>query len=58
MTALPQPCLLTIAEYLDGEAYSPVKHDYLGGTGHAMAGARTNISTRITPFRRSRVNVF
>ena len=39
MTALKQPCLLTIAEYLDGEENSPVKHEYLGGTVHAMAGA-------------------
>jgi Uma2 family endonuclease len=39
MTALPQPCLLTIAEYLDGEENSAVKHEYLGGTVHAMAGA-------------------
>jgi Uma2 family endonuclease len=39
MTALPQPCLVTIAEYLAGEEYSPVKHEYLGGIVHAMAGA-------------------
>jgi hypothetical protein len=39
MTELPQPRLLTIAEYLDGEENSPVKHEYLGGTVHAMAGA-------------------
>lgn len=39
MTALPQPCLIPIAEYLDGEENSPVKHEYLGGTVHAMAGA-------------------
>jgi hypothetical protein len=29
MTALKQPCLLTIAEYLDGEENSTVKHEYL-----------------------------
>jgi Uma2 family endonuclease len=39
MTALKQPCFLSIAEYLDGEESSPVKHEYLGGTMHAMAGA-------------------
>jgi Uma2 family endonuclease len=39
MTALKQPSLLTIAEYLDGEENSTVKHEYLGGTVHAMAGA-------------------
>jgi Uma2 family endonuclease len=30
---------LTIAEYLAGEELSDVKHEYLGGTIHAMAGA-------------------
>jgi Uma2 family endonuclease len=39
MTSLPQPCFISIAEYLDGEEKSPVKHEYLGGTVHAMAGA-------------------
>jgi Uma2 family endonuclease len=39
MTALKQPSLLTIAEYLEGEELGTVKHEYLGGTVHAMAGA-------------------
>jgi Uma2 family endonuclease len=39
MTALKQPSSLTIAEYLSGEEVSDVKHEYLGGTVHAMAGA-------------------
>lgn len=39
MTALHQPRALTIAEYLAGEEGSDVKHEYLGGTVHAMAGA-------------------
>jgi Uma2 family endonuclease len=39
MTALPYPRLLTIAEYLGGEENSTVKHEFLGGTVHAMAGA-------------------
>jgi Uma2 family endonuclease len=30
---------ITIAEYLAGEELSDVKHEYLGGTVHAMAGA-------------------
>jgi len=45
MTALPQPRLLTIAEYLVGEENSPVKHEYLGGTVHAMAGATNQHNT-------------
>ena len=39
MTALKQPNSLTIAEYLAGEELGGVKHEYLGGTVHAMAGA-------------------
>ena len=39
MTALDQPCLLSIAEYLVGEENSPVKNEYHGGTVHAMAEA-------------------
>jgi hypothetical protein len=34
-----QPNSITIAEYLAGEEFSDVKHEYLGGTVHAMAGA-------------------
>jgi Uma2 family endonuclease len=39
MTALKQPAAITIAEYLAGEESSTVKHEYLGGAVHAMAGA-------------------
>lgn len=39
MTAPKQATSLTIAEYLAGEELSDVKHEYLGGTVHAMAGA-------------------
>ena len=39
MTALKQPDEITIAEYLASEEISTVKHEYLGGTVHAMAGA-------------------
>ncbi|MCU0776320.1 MAG: Uma2 family endonuclease [Akkermansiaceae bacterium] len=39
MTALKQPSSITIAEYLAGEELSDVKHEYLGGAVHAMAGA-------------------
>ena len=39
MTALRQPKSVAITDYLAGEASSDVKHEYLGGTVHAMAGA-------------------
>lgn len=39
MTALKQPSSISISEYLAGEELSGVKHEYLGGTVHAMAGA-------------------
>lgn len=45
MTALKQPRLLTIAEYLEGEENSTVKHEYLGGAVHAMAGATNRHNT-------------
>lgn len=39
MTALKQLELISIADYLAGEEVSGIKHEYLGGTVHAMAGA-------------------
>lgn len=39
MTALKQPAAISIDDYLAGEEISAVKHEYLGGTVHAMAGA-------------------
>ena len=39
MTALAKPALVSIDDYLAGEEVSDVKHEYLGGTVHAMAGA-------------------
>lgn len=39
MTAQKQPESISIADYLAGEEVSDVKHEYLGGTVHAMAGA-------------------
>jgi Uma2 family endonuclease len=39
MTALKHPEAVSIADYLAGEEVSDVKHEYLGGTVHAMAGA-------------------
>ena len=40
MTAVPKIELVSIEDYLDGELRSLVKHEYLGGTVYAMAGAR------------------
>ena len=39
MTAAEQPGLISEADYLAGEITSRVKHEYLGGIVHAMAGA-------------------
>lgn len=47
MTALQNPRLISIADYLDGEEVSAVKHEYLGGSVHAMAGG-TNRHNRIS----------
>jgi Uma2 family endonuclease len=38
MTALKQPSLVSIEDYLAGEEASEFKHEYLGGVVHAMAG--------------------
>lgn len=39
MTALKKPSFISVEEYLAGEEVSDVKHEYLGGAVHAMAGA-------------------
>ncbi len=39
MTVVKQPNFITIDDYLAGEESSDVKHEYLGGTVHSMAGA-------------------
>jgi Uma2 family endonuclease len=39
MTALKKPSFISVEEYLSGEEVSKVKHEYLGGAVHAMAGA-------------------
>lgn len=39
MTALKQPDFVSVNDYLAGEDLSEAKHEYLGGTVHAMAGA-------------------
>ncbi len=45
MTALKNPASISIADYLAGEEISQVKHEYLGGTVHAMAGASNRHNT-------------
>jgi Uma2 family endonuclease len=45
MTALKQPDFITIEDYLAGEEISGVKHEYMGGTVHAMAGATNQHNT-------------
>jgi Uma2 family endonuclease len=39
MTAVKQPDFVSVSDYLAGEEVSQTKHEYLGGTVHAMAGA-------------------
>ena len=46
MTALKKSDFITVEDYCAGEEISEVKHEYLGGTVHAMAGA-TNQHNRI-----------
>jgi Uma2 family endonuclease len=48
MPALRKPHSITIADYLAGEEISDVKHEYLGGTVHAMAGATNQHNTIVT----------
>jgi Uma2 family endonuclease len=38
MTAVKQPISISISDYFAGEELGGVKHEYLGGTVHAMAG--------------------
>lgn len=38
MTALLQPSPVSIEDYLAGEEHSEIKHEYIGGAVHAMAG--------------------
>ena len=40
MTAAQKLNLISVEDYLAGELVSSVKHEYLGGVVHAMAGAR------------------
>lgn len=40
MTAALKWNLISVEDYLAGELTSPIKHEYVGGVVHAMAGAR------------------
>jgi Uma2 family endonuclease len=40
MSAVRKLNLVSVEDYLAGELISPIKHEYLGGIIHAMAGAR------------------
>jgi Uma2 family endonuclease len=51
MTAALQPEPVSVDEYLEGELISEVKHEYVGGRVHAMAGGTTRhsaVSTNVT----------
>ena len=39
MAAVEPPDFITVSDYLAGEEISETKHEYIGGTVHAMAGA-------------------
>lgn len=43
---MKQPEILSVEDYLEGEEYSNMKHEFLGGVVHAMSGA-TNGHNRI-----------
>jgi len=40
MTAAKKLDLISVEDYLEGELTSPIKHEYVDGVVHAMAGAR------------------
>ena len=42
MTAAEKLNLISVEDYLAGELESPIKHEYLGGAVHAMAGAKNS----------------
>ena len=51
MTALLKPEPVSVDEYLEGELASEVKHEYVGGQVHAMAGGTTRhsaVATNVT----------
>lgn len=59
MSALTAPHFVTVEEYLDGEQRSEVKHEYINGQVHEMAGASrahnriiTNLSAALHPHLR------
>ena len=54
----PSPKFISEEEYLEGERYSEIRHEYIGGQVYAMAGrAMTTIASPET-FSASCVNDF
>ena len=52
MTVLKRPNFITTEDFCAGEEFSDVKHEYLGGTVHAMAGGthqQNRIATSALP---------
>ncbi len=45
MEAVQNTVLLSVDDYLDGERYSEVRHEYLGGVVYAMAGGSREHNT-------------
>ena len=45
MPVLASCDLVSVEEYLEGERHSEIKHEYLGGVAHAMAGGPTRHNT-------------
>ena len=48
MVDTPRPARVSVQDYLAGELAASVKHEYLGGEIHAMAGGNTRHSTICT----------
>ncbi len=44
MTALTNPVNISVEEYLEGEILADIRHEYLGGAIHAMAGGTADHS--------------
>ena len=58
MTALKKPNFITTEDFCAGEEISDVKHEYLGGTMHALAGAthqHNRIATSALPSLRAQL---
>jgi Uma2 family endonuclease len=45
MQVVKDPAAISVAEYLAGEQDGEVRHEFIGGTAHAMAGASEEHNT-------------